>query len=655
MKKILFCLCFVMVAIAGHAESMLNDQWKQTAFVGAIPTHLQVTPAPGSLTLKILTDPVRNGAQEAGRIFSVYQPLPECDRNGELKLTFEARRQTRKPCYLIIVVGSSPGNCPPCAHEVRHLTDQWQTFTVPLPLPGIKENSIFEFIWEGLQYKNDTIEIRNIALVEDESNAVTQCYIKTPGSLRLTPGTGDQTIGGVLLPLRSQENGSWKLRVFDEFDADKPVLQSSGKLVRPETSWQVDAGTLPEGKYKLCFDLTDSNGKSVAPIVRMVQKTADADTKGFVRNNTLYIDNRPVVPIGIYHAGLWNIDRVNEIRAKLGQPPVDYDSAYRDLAAHGFDTVHSVSRPDGSDIATFAAAAGKHGLKVIPELRHPEKYSGASVDNLIGWYGLDEASSGGAHKKGRELYAKLKALDPYTPIFAANYCMDIAGLGRDKGLLFDVLLFDHYVIREKDTDFAELSREMKQLGTDIRKDSNLVFGYVPQSFIFNGPEPSPEQLRVQIYLGVINGVRAFMYYSYNEDYDHRTDFTERKPQYPALPDGMSKNPQRKNWWIADSLLWDSVGQLNSEIRALNDFILNDGENLRIAASNSQIDFAARKVNGKNYFIAVNLTAKPVRATFRAGASFEFRGMFDPELKCSFKRGSNTLEFAPYEVKVLIGK
>lgn len=82
----------------------------------------------------------------------------------------------------------------------------------------------------------------------------------------------------------------------------------------------------------------------------------------------------------------------------------------------------------------------------------------------------------------------------------------------------------------------------------------LVFGYVPQAFVYNGPEPTPAQLRLQIYLAIINNVRAFVYYSYNEDYDHRTDFTARKGEFPELPDGMTKirNGKTGGLWTAFS-------------------------------------------------------------------------------------------------------
>ena len=349
---------------------------------------------------------------------------------------------------------------------------------------------------------------------------------------------------------------------------------------------------------------------------------------------------------------MWNIDRANEISRKVGSRIVTYDEAYADIAAHGFNAVHTATRPDSSDINPVAEALDRHGLMLIPEIRDGRNFT--IPRNLMGWYGADEASSGLAQQQGRKIYADVKNFKMNYPVYAANYIKTITSDILKNGCMIDVLLFDHYVIRSAKTDFTELGQEMQSLKKDIANVPELVFGYVPQAFVYNGPEPTPAQLRLQIYLAIINNVRAFVYYSYNEDYDHRTDFTARKSEFPELPDGMTKNPKRKNWWIVDSILWDEVGKLNREIRALSDFILHDGTPLKITCSAQGVQFAAREVRDKKYLIAVNLKPEPVDALFRFPSAMRLKERFGTGT-LDVKRGGNVLRFAPYEAKVFIGE
>ncbi len=117
---------------------------------------------------------------------------------------------------------------------------------------------------------------------------------------------------------------------------------------------------------------------------------------------------------------------------------------------------------------------------------------------------------------------------------------------------------------------------------------------------------------------------------------------------------MTKNPKRKNWWIVDSILWDEVGKLNREIRALSDFILHDGTPLKITCSAQGVQFAAREVRDKKYLIAVNLKPEPVDALFRFPSAMRLKERFGTGT-LDVKRGGNVLRFAPYEAKVFIGE
>lgn len=651
MKFFIMLLCAVCTQ-AVQAQSLLTDHWQTTGFIGSSPSALNVKTAPGAMTMTVTADAPAGAAEGGKRIYSFSQPLPKCDMNGVLLLKFEARQTGSRQFYLSCVVGSSPGNCPPCTHSVIYPTDIWKEFEAQLPLSGLKDKSIFEFIWEGVMKKGDKIELRNIRLVEDESKSSAQFSIQTPINLVLDPAATNQKFSGIIRSLRSQHGGTWVMEVADEFEPGKVIGKVSGKIESDNTPWSIDASTLPDGKYILTLKITPPNGVAAKLIVRNVWKDNLSAAVFTVRNNTILKKGKPFIPIGIYHAGMWNIDRANEISRQVGSTVVTYDEAYADIVAHGFNAIHTCTKPDSSDLNQVAKAVEAHGLMLIPEVQGAGKFT--VPENLMGWYGADEASSGIAQQRGRQIYADVKALEPNYPVYAANYIKTITSDMQENGCMFDVLLFDHYVIRSAKTDFTELAQEMRQLKKDIVKVPEMVFGYVPQAFVYCGSEPTPAQLRIQIYIAILNNVRAFVYYSYNEDYDHRTNFTSRKDEFPELPDGMSKNPKRRNWWIVDSVLWEEIGKLNKEIQALSDFILNDGALVKVLCSTPGVDFAARKVNGKTYFIAVNLKPELLTANFRFAAEVKFKEMFGDKTFAA-KRGANMLSFAPYEVKVFVAE
>jgi hypothetical protein len=124
-------------------------------------------------------------------------------------------------------------------------------------------------------------------------------------------------------------------------------------------------------------------------------------------------------------------------------------------------------KADGSDITEFAAVAGKHGLEIIPELQIPEKCQNIEVPaNVCAWYGADEASSVDAFERGRQRYRGVKEIS-MLPVVAANYTMEVSRVTKNNGAFIDGVLFDHYVIRTKNTDFTELSDELAKLSRDI--------------------------------------------------------------------------------------------------------------------------------------------------------------------------------------------
>lgn len=640
---------FVLLTLGLSAKNILLNDWRLAAFLNTDSNSIQVTPQANSLQLKIIKEVKDPGENVPKGIFSIYQALPPCDHNGILELTFEARCLSKRPFYLLIAVGASPGRCPPGTSETAKLGEDWKNYQISLPLTGINTNSIFEFIWEGVMVKGDTLEIRNITLQEDESNSTAHFYIQNPVNLELDSSFSG-AITGAIFPLRSQEKGDYSIKVMNELAPDNAIIQVSGNLARPFTTFEIDASKITDkGKYILDLQITSTSGK-VTSEKSNLWKTNDNTNRTYIKNNTYYLKGSPHIPIGLFHAGLWNMDRANEISVKLGGSAHSYAALYEDIADRGFNCVHSVLKPDGSDLDVFAKAAAMHNLKILPTI-HTD-ISIVFPENLLGWYGGDEASSGAAQQLAREIYLIAKNREPKSCIFAANYITDITETMKRSGCFADVILFDRYVIRTKNQDFSEYAEDCKKIGQLISQSPHFVFGCTPQAFIYNGPEPTFEQVKLQIYLAMIHGAKAFLYYSYNEDYDHRTDFTERKYEFPEIPAGMSKNKSRKNWFLPESFIWDKIGELNKEISALEKFIINNGEKVQITVSATPAQFAVKKVEGVVYLIIANPKAEEIQPIFKTQKTYNFRGLFD-DSNVSVSHSGTTIPLKSYEVKVLV--
>ncbi len=618
----LFALVFTLQIIAG--DSILGDKWRNQVFFDSCTVSRR---AKGN-DLQVKID------KSSGRkcVLSVYQNMPEFDPNGKMTLKFQARSQAAEPNYLVSCISASPGANPPCTRDSIGLKKEWQECTFTIPLSGLNKSSVFEFIWEGMLNTGEMLEIKDISLTVDDSNACGELFLTSPGSRVLLRGISSDMLGGRLHPLKRYDGGKWVISVRR---GDEVVLSVSGIVKWPETLWQLNSSALPDGEYRVVAEVSDRAGNKGEALEVGFLKAKPSEVNSYVHNGTLYYQGKPFIPLGLYHAGLWNMNRANDVTVRLGKKAVPLAEQYREIAAHGFNTLHSVLGPHGEDYPEFNEYAKANNLLIVPQMLNYTtglKLKFTPDSNIIGYYGLDEASGGEASVQARQMYGDLKVLAPRSVIFCANYATESLELMEKTSPFLDVFLYDKYVIREKDTDLTELSQGMKEIRALLAGKPEIVFGFTPQAFIYNGPEPTPEQLRAQIYLGILNGARAFVYYSYNEDYGH-LPFDCRIKEFPSSATGMSLDPARKHWWLPASLLYDEMTKLNAEIRDLSDFILNTGTPIKVSCNNRSIDLAAKEVNGVKYLIAVNMTARPATAAIKSTIL------------------NQTLEFAPYEAKV----
>ncbi len=634
-----FITCLSLLAAVGAAAAgLLTQEWRQQTFL--TQGRVEFSGAADRLEVSIATQ------EKEKCIFSFWQPV-SIDPTSRLIARFQARTDSAGAKFLLVCVSSSPGCNLPCARGGTWLTAEWADYEIPIPLAGMNRESVFEFVWEGMFQKGEILEIRNLSLTPDAATPPAQVFVTEPATRLIVPEQTGTRLAGTLAPRRDLANGSWTLQVADA--AGNIPLTASGQLDYPSTAWQIDAAGLPDGKYELRFACAGTDGADAGTAVSTFIKAPPEALGSHVRDNTLYYHGEPFVPIGIFHAGLWNMDRANQVTAQLGGTPQSYDEMFAGLRDHGFNTLLAESGMNGEELERWSALAARYDLAVVPRIHSIAAPAFGRIDNLLGWYGADEASGGLPAENGRRMYAELKSLEPYSTVFSANYEPTHVEETRATGNLFDVVLFDRYVVRAADTDFRELDAAMKRLAGIVAERPELVFGITPQCFIYCGPEPTPEQLRLQVYLGVIDGARAFVYYSYNENYGVE-DFDFSLEEFPLTATGMSLNPARKKWWLPESRLWEACAQINAELVELNDLILHGRESRALTIASPEISWTCRDAGGEAWFIAANLTAHPVSAAGNAAAPRPLTGRFGTG-DLALEAGNFTLDFAPYEIKV----
>jgi hypothetical protein len=268
----------------------------------------------------------------------------------------------------------------------------------------------------------------------------------------------------------------------------------------------------------------------------------------------------------------------------------------------------------------------------------------AADPRVFAWGGWDEPSVA-TFERAVEVYRGLKRASPQK-LVVSSFCEPAAvDLQEELGTVADLLLVDIYAIRRPDSDLSGVGTAVAHVAKLARQHGDLAVGVTPQAFVFGGPEPTPAQLRVQVYLGLVNGAVAFFPYAYVEDYGERP-FAGRDGQ----PDGMSANPARQRWWLPDSALWQALPQLSRELAELTPLILR-GQPLALSASPSPVQFFARRVGGEGFLVAANPQASTNTVVFR----------FEQEVSRLTPRfgtppaepqgPSVDLSFAGYEVKV----
>lgn len=194
----------VQAACAEVEPSLLSGEWKLTAFDGYTTNDVAVERSDRAWSLRLLTDPKPGGRQK--RAWSMTHRLPPFERDGVLKLTFEGRcrNAAKVPAYSFCATTGGPGMLHPFKRYPLTLTPKWKRHEFSLSMTDVLPTCVLEILWEGDWKAGDGIDIRDIRLVADESQAVTLDVLQ-PRNLLLSPETTNRMVCGYAhLPGRFQ-------------------------------------------------------------------------------------------------------------------------------------------------------------------------------------------------------------------------------------------------------------------------------------------------------------------------------------------------------------------------------------------------------------------------------------------------------------------
>ena len=217
----------------------------------------------------------------------------------------------------------------------------------------------------------------------------------------------------------------------------------------------------------------------------------------------------------------------------------------------------------------------------------------ADDPRITAWGGWDEPSTINTDGAMR-VYRECKGVSP-RKLIVNSYCqVDSLEAMAGQGTTADLVLMDTYRVNQPNPDLSEVGLAVKRAVAYAKQHGGLAVGVTPQAFIFaGGLEPTPEQLRAQMYLGLVNGAQAFFPYAYVEDYADTT-FASVAGQ----PQGMSLEPKRQRWFLPDSRMWAAMPQIAREIRALEEVIVSEGMPLEVTAEKTPVQFLATEFRSR---------------------------------------------------------
>jgi len=212
---------------------------------------------------------------------------------------------------------------------------------------------------------------------------------------------------------------------------------------------------------------------------------------------------------------------------------------------------------------------------------------------LLSWYISDEPVGQGVPPDSLvESYQLIKELDPYHPVTVVFMSPWMA---NDYSHVMDIVMADPYPIPNGKVDDVGTTAAM--LNTEFFLEKPVWI--VPQAFGGNEwweREPTPQELRVMTYLGIVNHAMGIQYF---------------------IRHGLNSFPK-------STIAWNECGAMALEIAELTPYMFSTDPVPEITSPEVGIQLKAYHKDGAYVVIAVNATKKPMNFSF-AIDGFKYRG------------------------------
>jgi len=361
------------------------------------------------------------------------------------------------------------------------------------------------------------------------------------------------------------------------------VLREQVELVfrGSEVYGALGAADLPPGAYTLKVRLYGAAGLEDS-LVQKVYKypPGGREIKIDLFTQTLLKDGEPFFPIGLYWLRSEILGEVKRLhfnagdyyyKLQAGEIAALMDEAAREDVGILLELSDFIRRRDVPDYSGIEALVERYR-------RHPA---------LLAWYLIDEPAETGVSPQYTEaVYERIRALDPYHPIYLVNNRPHLYAAHIDAS---DILGINVYPIPNYPITRVRDYMQEAHWTSRGRKPVWLV------AQAFGGVEhwpraPTPVELRNMVYQGLVQGASGVMFYRYCQE-------EERHIQSPAL--------------------WREMRTLAAELSELTPALVAPEWNRRGSrmVDIQGVDIMFKQLEGAFYLFVVNSTHKSQKVRF----------------------------------------
>jgi len=359
---------------------------------------------------------------------------------------------------------------------------------------------------------------------------------------------------------------------------------------------------LPLGKYYLSATIKDKSGKVLTNTTDVLIRRDTPLKMSFGKYDELLIDGKPFFPISVY----WPV--VSDLKV---------------LATGGFNSAHIGWGNDPKPFMDEAEKLGMYCPMEIPEYSRGMCNRQQFIDkvdslvkypNLLAYYTSDEPGYSTCPPSMLEdAYNIVKERDQDRPVLYVDYMKLQYQLYRNA---VDIIGTDPYESPASIGNTVQLARSAAKPGQPVWN----VIGTFPAP---DGTLPTPEYTRAAVYASLISGARGIFYFSAHFG----------------------------NYDMTNSVLWDGIKALNSEIHTMTPYLLSAKPKMLLEKGPVSASIFSGK-SGK-LVLLLNNTDKEVSAAIPFGKG-KVKGVFSSDSLIS--SGVVNLDLKPYETRAyLIGK